>query len=219
MALETQPRAHNHQTENTTLHEQIKQTGLLFRTLNLLITFTGLLDRRRAVQVDHLRRLHAGHGAGARSRSRRRRRRRCRLASVPPHVPAERLPHAELDPAHGAQVPLVGGNHPPLVVGSPHDGGPRGAVLLPLPRRHPRVPRPVPAERLERRERLAARLAPEILPARAPAAARDVRRRAEATAPLADRSLPTRHRQARPPRANVRTYLPSSRGEPSLSLR
>jgi hypothetical protein len=74
---------------------------------------------------------------------------------VPPHVPAERLPDGELDPAHGAPVHTrarrARGLHllaPDMVVGT----------WAP-------VASPVPAQRLERREPPAARLALEQAPA------------------------------------------------------
>lgn len=83
---------------------------------------------------------------------------------VPPHVPAERLPDGELDPADGARVHPGPGGAPAFV---------RGGLQLPAARavgtgtRAP-VAGAVPAQRLERREQPAARLALEQAPGALP---------------------------------------------------
>jgi len=81
----------------------------------------------------------------------RRRRRRC---PVPAHVSAERLPGGEHGGAGGAPVHVGGGGAL---------AGARAEEEVEAVRAHqrPLVARPVPAQRLERRERAPARLAPE----------------------------------------------------------
>jgi hypothetical protein len=103
--------------------------------------------QRRQVEVGHVPVRLGGAVAVVVVRGRWRR----ALAPVAAHVAAERLAHGELEAADGA---LVHPRRRPVVV-------PLGRVADERPRLQARVAGAVPAQRLERREPLAARLALE----------------------------------------------------------
>jgi hypothetical protein len=131
-----------HPFVHATLYEQVEQlrlgrAAIVFRPpWTLAIGAAVTVVQRRQVEVRHVpvRRLRGW---------------RRRLAPVAAHVSAERLAHGELEAADGALV-----RPRPVPLG-------RRLVAEHRPRLQPRVAGAVPAERLERREALAARLALE----------------------------------------------------------
>jgi hypothetical protein len=137
--------------------------------------------QRRQVEVGHVPVRLGGAVAVVVVRGRWRR----ALAPVAAHVAAERLAHGELEAADGA---LVHPRRRPVVV-------PLGRVADERPRLQPRVAGAVPAQRLERREPLAARLALE----------RALRRRGRAGAGAGAGAARRRRRQREQRGLGVRT--------------
>ena len=174
---------------HATLYKQVEQLRLravIGGSLLILATVAaaaGAVLQRREVEVRHglVRLRGAVVVRGLR-----------RLAPVPAHVAAERLAHGELEPADGALV------HPrPVPLGGRRAASRARRRVAEHPRLQPRVAGPVPAERLERREALAARLALEHALRRHGPPARGRRRRRPAVAAARRRLRRRRQREQR----------------------